>query len=98
MLGDLGDEMKIASFSSRAVRIPRENSPALRGGDTMDFVTLTIRTDEGVEGIGYAGFQSPVMTRALKAAVDGLDRAELWNPAGNERKTSVAAVIPLVRG
>ena len=64
--------MKIASFESKAVRIAREHSPAVRGGDTMDFVTLTLRTDEGVEGIGYAGFQSPVLTGALKAAIDGL--------------------------
>ena len=64
--------MKIESFESRAVRIPREHSPAVRGADTMDFVTLTLRTDEGVEGIGYAGFQSPVLTGALKAVVDGL--------------------------
>ena len=69
--------MKIASFSSKAVRIPREHSPAVRGGDTMDFVTLTIRTDDGVEGIGYAGFQPPVMTRALHAAIDGLCEATI---------------------
>ena len=64
--------MKIASFESKAVRIAREHSPAVQGGDTMDFVTLSLRTDEGVEGIGYAGFQSPVLTGALKAAIDGL--------------------------
>lgn len=64
--------MKIASISSRAVRIPREPSPAVSGGDTMDFVTLTIRTDDGIEGIGYAAFQSPVLIPALKAVIDGL--------------------------
>ncbi len=64
--------MKIASFESKAVRIAREPSPAVAGADTMDFVTVSLRTDEGVTGIGYAGFQSPVLTPALKAAVDGL--------------------------
>lgn len=64
--------MKIASVISRAVRVRREASPAVRGGDTVDFVTLTIRTDDGIEGIGYAGFQSPVLTPALTATVDAL--------------------------
>jgi len=64
--------MKIASVSSRAVRIPREPSPVAGGADTMDFVTLTIRTDDGIEGIGYAAFQAPALTAALKATIDGL--------------------------
>ena len=64
--------MKVASVESRAVRIPREPSPAVAGADTMDFVVLTVRTDDGIEGIGYAAFQSPVLTPALKAVVDGL--------------------------
>ncbi len=64
--------MQIASVRSQAVRIPREPSPATAGADTMDFVVLTIGTDEGIEGIGYAAFQSPVLTPALKAVVDGL--------------------------
>ena len=39
--------MKIESFESKAVRIPRAHSPAVRGSDTMDFVTLKLRSDEG---------------------------------------------------
>ena len=64
--------MKIASVTSRAVRIPREPSPAVRGGDTMDFVTVTIRTDDGIQGIGYAAFTAPALIPALKAVIDGL--------------------------
>ncbi len=67
--------MKIASYTTKAVRIAREHSPASATPDTVDFVTLTLRTDEGVEGLGYAGFAPPVMTRALKAAIDGLCEA-----------------------
>ncbi len=77
--------MKIASVSSRAVRIPRNPSPAVGGADTMDFVVLTIRTDEGIEGIGYAAFQSPVLTPALKAVVDGLGETIIGSdPADTE--------------
>lgn len=77
--------MKIASVQSRAVRIPRNPSPAVGGADTMDFVVLTIRTDEGIEGIGYAAFQSPVLTPALKAVVDGLGETIIGSdPADTE--------------
>ena len=64
--------MKIASFETRAVRVPREHAPFAVGGDEIDFVTLKLRTDDGIEGIGYAGFASSVLTGALKATVDGL--------------------------
>ena len=75
--------MKIASVSTRAVRIPRDPSPAVRGGDTMDFVVLTIRTDDGIEGIGYAGFQSPVLTPALKTTVDVLGETIVGDDPAN---------------
>ena len=64
--------MKIASYKTQAVRVPREHAPFAKGGDEIDFVTLTLRTDDGIEGIGYAGFAPPVMTAALHAAVDAL--------------------------
>ena len=67
--------MKVESFTTKAVRIAREHSPATRGGDVIDFVTLVLRSDEGLTGIGYAGFQSPLLTPALKATVDGLAEA-----------------------
>jgi L-alanine-DL-glutamate epimerase-like enolase superfamily enzyme len=64
--------MKIVSYTTQAVRVPREHAPFAKGGDEIDFVTLTLRTDDGIEGIGYAGFAPPAMTAALHAAVDGL--------------------------
>ena len=64
--------MKIASYTTQAVRVPREHAPFAKGGDEIDFVTLRLRTDDGIEGIGYAGFAPPVMTAALHAAVAGL--------------------------
>ena len=75
--------MKIASFETRAVRIAREPGPSAPREDA-DYVTLTLRTDEGVEGIAYAGFASMLVTKALKEVVDALagetDRLE---PAGD---------------
>ncbi len=66
--------MKITATESRIVRVPGDeplaDGPATPG-TTRDFVALTIRTDEGVEGIGVTFFGGP-LTGALKAAVDGL--------------------------
>ncbi|MEE8519477.1 MAG: mandelate racemase/muconate lactonizing enzyme family protein, partial [Dehalococcoidia bacterium] len=62
--------MKIASFETSAVRVPREHSPNTPGGDTVDFVPVTLRTDDGVTGIGYAGFASQMLTKGLKEVVD----------------------------
>ena len=66
--------MKIASFSTRVVSVPREGGPLGDGlGSAISsFVTLKLRTDDGIEGIGYAGFTSGVMLKALKASVDAL--------------------------
>src|SRR5581483_7992813 len=52
------------------VNLPRPAGPT--GWSTMPFVTLRLQTDDGIEGIAFAGFASSVMTGALKAAVDGL--------------------------
>ena len=56
------------------VAIPREAGPLSEGPGSVaaSFVTLRLRTDDGIEGIGYAGFASGVMLKALKEAVDGL--------------------------
>ena len=75
--------MKIASFETRAVRVAREHAPFAVGGDEIDFVTLKLRTDDGIEGIAYAGFASPVLTGALKATVDGLCGAAIGLDAMN---------------
>ena len=66
--------MKLTSFETRAIDLttapePIKSSP---GEVVANFVTLTLQTDAGVEGIGYAGFVPSVMLPALKAALDGL--------------------------
>ena len=63
--------MKIVGHTTRAVRMRREHSPVVPNGDTVDFVALTLVTDDGIEGIGYSTAAS-VMIPALKAALDGL--------------------------
>lgn len=66
--------MKIAGFSTKVVSIPRESGPLSDGPGAMtsNFVTLKLQTDDGIEGISYAGFTSFVMLKALKAALDAL--------------------------
>lgn len=66
--------MKISSFQTRAVSIPREAGPLSEGPGAIaaNFITLKLRTDDGIEGIGYAGFASAVTLTALKAALDAL--------------------------
>ena len=66
--------MKIVSFSTRVVSIPQETGPLSQGpGATgADFVTLRLRTDDGVEGIGYTGFASNLMRKPLKESLDAL--------------------------
>jgi len=66
--------MKIRSFETRAVSLasapePIRNSP---GEAIANFVTLELRTDEGLEGLGYGGFVPMVALPALKAMLDGL--------------------------
>src|SRR5262245_24554901 len=66
--------MKITHVNSQIVRLPAEeplaDGPAVAGA-THDFVTLTLGTDAGVEGIG-ATFFGAALTGALKTAVDAL--------------------------
>lgn len=68
--------MKIVSTQSRLVRLPAEeplaNGPTPTAlGATRDFVTLVVRTDEGLEGIGYT-FMGWAISGALRTAVDEL--------------------------
>ena len=55
--------MKITRIESQIVRVPGyeplAGGPATPGS-TRDFVTLTIGTDEGVEGIGATFFGGPL--------------------------------------
>ncbi len=66
--------MKITTIESQIVRVPADEplagGPAVAGA-TRDFVALTIRTDEGVEGIGISFFGGALMG-ALKMAIDAL--------------------------
>jgi L-talarate/galactarate dehydratase len=63
--------MKVTGFKTHVVRMPRESGgPA--GATVANFITLRLQTDAGIEGIGYAGFFSTVMTNAMKAALDAL--------------------------
>ena len=66
--------MQISGFETCVVNIPREEGPLGGGPGSLgaDFVTLKMRTGDGIEGIGYAGFASGIMTKALKNALDAL--------------------------
>jgi len=66
--------MKISSIHTRIVRLPADEplagGPSVAGA-TRDFVTIEVRTDEGIEGIGIAWFGGPLIG-ALKSAIDAL--------------------------
>ena len=66
--------MKIQSFSTRAVSFTDRPLPIAKGpGATMaNFVALTLRTDDGIEGIGYAGFVPGVVLKGLLEVTNGL--------------------------
>ena len=64
--------MKIASYETRAVCLPREPGPPVGGANVAPFVTLTLRTDDGIEGIGYAGFVSDVILKSLHECVNAM--------------------------
>ena len=79
--------MKISSIQSQIVRVPAieplADGPAAKGS-TRDFVTLTIGTDSGIEGIG-ATFFGGALTGALKTAVDALGQLTIGqDPLGIE--------------
>jgi L-alanine-DL-glutamate epimerase-like enolase superfamily enzyme len=66
--------MKVTQVESRIIQTPAD-SPLVVGlppdNATREFVTVEVRTDEGVEGIGVTFFGA-ALTKALKAAVDAL--------------------------
>ena len=66
--------MKITGFRTHAVSLPREQGPLGGGLGSLaaNFITLTLQTDEGVEGISFAGYASGAMTKALKDALEAL--------------------------
>jgi L-alanine-DL-glutamate epimerase-like enolase superfamily enzyme len=66
--------MKISHIQTQIVKLPDDeplaDGPAAKGA-TRDFVTLTIGTDAGIEGIG-ATFFGGALTGALKVALQAL--------------------------
>lgn len=66
--------MKIESFETAVVCPARELDPERDGPGTVaaHFVTLRLRTTDGVEGIGYGGFVPRIMLPALQAAIVSL--------------------------
>ncbi len=79
--------MRINGFKTKVVSVPRERGPLGEGVDTLasNFVTLRLTTDEGVEGIGYGGFVSSLMVKALKEAMDALAEVTIGeDPMNNE--------------
>ena len=61
--------MKLTGFETQIVELPRDAGPM---GASALFVTLKLRTDDGIEGIGYAGFTSALMMKALRETLDAL--------------------------
>src|SRR5215216_5698944 len=68
-----GKNMKITGLETHLVRLP--GAPTLAGltdkADQYTFVTLQLRTDEGIEGIGITFFGA-ALSATLKSAVDQL--------------------------
>ena len=64
--------MKIVSYETKAVVVPREPGPPVGGANVAPFVALTLRTDDGIEGIGYAGFVSDVILKSLHECVNAM--------------------------
>ena len=66
--------MKLASFSTQILAVPEDDPLAgaiETPGATRPVVTLSLRTDDGIEGIGVT-FYGGALTRTLKSAVDQL--------------------------
>jgi L-talarate/galactarate dehydratase len=86
--------MKIQSADVRHVRLPLEepivNAPPFPGM-MRDFITLQLRTDDGVEGIGITAFGGGLIA-ALKAAV-----AELCNLIVGDDPLATEAIAAKLR-
>ncbi len=86
---------KIIEFETSVVSLPREEGPLTGGmGSKADFITIKLRTSDGLEGISYAGFTSDIMVKALKECIDALIEQILGeNPLYNERIISYLTEI-----
>jgi L-alanine-DL-glutamate epimerase-like enolase superfamily enzyme len=87
--------MKITSYETAILNVPEDdplaNMPE-EAGRTRPVVTLRLRTDAGIEGIGVTLWAGP-LTRGLRAAIDAL--AELTIGADPQR---VEAIIARLNG
>ncbi|MYB54669.1 MAG: mandelate racemase/muconate lactonizing enzyme family protein [Acidobacteriia bacterium] len=66
--------MKITSFQTQVACPSASADPAIEptAAQMANFVTLELRTDDGLTGIGYCGFVGVEMLKALQATVDAL--------------------------
>jgi L-alanine-DL-glutamate epimerase-like enolase superfamily enzyme len=88
--------MKITQLETQIVRLPLDeplaNGPTAQGA-TQTFVTLRLRTDEGVEGVGMTFFGGGAMSGALKAAVEALGALAI-----GENPLQIEAIVGKLRG
>lgn len=66
--------MQVKQVTTRVLQTPADNPLVVDlpiGGETREFVTLELGTDEGIEGIGVTFFGGP-LTGALREAVEAL--------------------------
>jgi L-alanine-DL-glutamate epimerase-like enolase superfamily enzyme len=88
--------MKITQLETQIVRLPLDeplaNGPTPQGA-TQTFVTLRLRTDEGVEGVGMTFFGGGAMSGALKAAVEALGALAI-----GENPLQIEAIVGKLRG
>ncbi|MEE2885154.1 MAG: mandelate racemase/muconate lactonizing enzyme family protein [Chloroflexota bacterium] len=66
--------MKISSFETKIVSLPLQHGSPSHGSeeDTFNVVTLRLRTNDGIEGMGYACFVPSILTRALNEVLNAL--------------------------
>ena len=66
--------MRIESFATQVACPSKNADPKLESiaARVANFVTLELRTDSGLTGIGYAGFVTPTMLKPLHATVEAL--------------------------
>jgi L-talarate/galactarate dehydratase len=97
--------MKITAAQTRLIKIPADEplaGGAILMGPTRDFVTLTLRTDAGIEGIGYAFFggnlapQLKGMVETLAALIIGQDPLPIEALVNKIRAATIAGPSGMV--